>query len=111
MQQLERLFMTWRSTMHTHAISGSASILALVSGAIFIAGCASAYNSGISEKGPNTYFLEIRTPSNKGGGNESLRQAKAQADEHCAKSGKKAEVTNQEAGQVTAEIFFTCAAK
>lgn len=76
-----------------------------------IAGCASAYNSGISEKGPNTYFLSIRTPSSKGGGDASLNEAKAQADAHCAKSDRKAEITSKEVGPVTAEIFFTCVAK
>jgi len=97
--------------MKTRTISGSTLILALVGGASIVTGCASAYNSGISEKGPNTYFLQITTPSNKGGGDESLRQAKAQAEEYCGKSAKKAEVTNQEVGPVTADIFFTCAAK
>jgi hypothetical protein len=97
--------------MKTCTISRSSLILALVGGASLIAGCASAYNSGISEKGPNTYFLQITTPSSKGGGNESLNQAKAQAEEYCAKSGKKAEVTSKEVGPVTADIFFTCAAK
>lgn len=76
-----------------------------------IAGCASAYNSGIAEKGPNTYSLSVRTPSSKGGGDESLRQATAQAEAYCAKSDRKAELTSKEVGPVTADIFFTCTAK
>jgi hypothetical protein len=97
--------------MKTRIVSGSTLVLALVGGASLVTGCASAYNSGISEKGPNTYFLEITTPSGKGGGNESLSLAKAQAEEYCAKSGKTAQVTSKEVGPVTADIFFTCAAK
>ena len=84
-------------------------ILALCASAI--AGCAATSNSGISEKGPNTYFLSIRNSSTKGGGEESLRQATAQAEAHCAKSDRKAELTSKEVGPVTADIFFTCTAK
>ena len=97
--------------MKTRIVSGSTLVLALVGGASLVTGCATPYNSGISEKGANAYFLQIRTPNNKGGGNESLSQGKAQAEEYCAKSGKKAEITNQEVGPVTADIYFTCAAK
>ncbi len=93
--------------MKTRTISGST----LVGAASLVTGCATAYDSGISEKGPNAYFLQIRTPNNKGGGNESLSQGKAQAEEYCAKSGKKADITNQEVGPVTADVYFTCTAK
>jgi len=97
--------------MQASFVAISRFILALAADATFITGCASAYNSGISEKGPNTYFLEIRTPNSKGGGAESSRQAKAQAEEYCAKSGKTARITDEETGPVTADIFFTCVAK
>jgi hypothetical protein len=73
-----------------------------------ISGCAATYNSGIQEKGPGTYFLSVRLPSVDGGGTESRRQAGAQADEYCAKSGKVAEVTTEEVGPVTADIYFVC---
>ncbi len=85
--------------------------LALALSTAAIAGCAATSNSGISEKGPNTYFLSIRNATLKGGGEESFRQATAQADTYCAKSDKKAEVTSKEVGPVTADVFFTCAAK
>lgn len=86
------------------------SVLALSFVALLCAACASAYNSGVSEKGPNTYNLTVRTPNSKGGGNESLRQATTQANEYCGKSSRKAELTAQEVGPVTADIFFTCVA-
>jgi len=73
-----------------------------------ISGCASTYNSGIQEKGPGTYFLSVRLPSVDGGGTESRRQAVAQADEYCARSGKVAEVTTEEVGPVTADVYFIC---
>jgi len=73
-----------------------------------LAACATPYNSGISEKAADTYFLQIRTPNKDGGSEESLRKAKVQADEFCAKSGKKSEITSQELGPVTADVFFTC---
>lgn len=85
--------------------------LVLALGASAIAGCAATSNSGISEKGPNTYYLSIRNSSTKGGGEESFRQATAQADAYCAKSDKKAEITSKEVGPVTADVFFTCTAK
>lgn len=76
-----------------------------------ISGCATTYNSGIQEKAPGTYFLSVRTASFDGGGTESRRQAGAQADEYCAKSGKVATVTTEEVGPVTADIYFACFAE
>jgi hypothetical protein len=86
----------------------SRTLLALAAGASLLSACATPYNSGISEKAPNTYFLQIRTPNKDGGSEESLRKAKIQADEFCARSGKTSEITSQELGPVTADVFFTC---
>jgi hypothetical protein len=90
------------------SFAGYRTVLALVAAATLLAACATPYNSGISEKAPNTYFLQIRTPNKDGGSEESLRKAKVQADEHCARSGKKSEITSQELGPVTADVYFTC---
>jgi hypothetical protein len=46
--------------------------LSIVLAGALLAGCA-ASNSGISEKGPGTYFLRVKTPTNMGGGTESAR--------------------------------------
>jgi hypothetical protein len=96
--------------MHFNPGRHAAQVL-IAASTMIVAGCTTAYNSGIDEKGPNNYFLSIRTPSSKGGGDESLRQVKAQAEAHCAKSGRASELTRQEVGPVTADVFFTCIAK
>ncbi len=83
-------------------------IVALAAGTTLIGGCASAYNSGISEKAPNVYFLQIRTPNKDGGSEESLRQAKVEAEAYCAQSGRTSRVTEQDLGPVTADVYFTC---
>lgn len=73
--------------------------------------CASAYNSGVQPRGADSYYLAVRTPSSKGGGNESQRQARAEANEYCAKSGKVAKIYNEEVGPVQADIYFSCVAQ
>jgi putative hemolysin len=70
--------------------------------------CSTPYNSGIEEMGPDVYFLQIRTPPGKGGSAASKRQAIAEANEHCAKSGKVAKVTHEDLGPVTADVYFAC---
>ena len=85
-----------------------AAIIVIAISSAAVTGCASTYNSGIQEKAPNTYFLSVRLPSIEGGSTEAKRQAVAQADEHCRRSGKIAEVTSEELGPVTADIYFTC---
>jgi len=97
--------------MQSSAKQICSSMLVVALAATAFAGCTGAYNSGISEKGPNTYFLQVRTPSSKGGGDESLRQAQTQADAYCAKSDRESEVTSKEVGPVAAGLFFTCVAK
>ncbi len=75
-----------------------------------VTGCAATYNSGIQEQGAGAYFLSIRLPSVEGGSTEAKRQAVAQADEYCdGKTGRKANLTFEELGPVTADIYFTCA--
>jgi hypothetical protein len=86
----------------------NAAILMLAISSAAITGCAATYNSGIQEKGPDTYFLSIRLPSIEGGSTAAKRQAVAQADEYCGRSGEIAEVTSEELGPVTADIYFTC---
>jgi hypothetical protein len=76
-----------------------------------ITGCSTPYNSGIEEMGPDVYFLQIRTPPGKGGSAASEQQAIAEANEHCAKSGKVAKVTHEDLGPVTADVYFACVAK
>ena len=76
-----------------------------------ITGCSTPYNSGIEEMGPDVYFLQIRTPPGKGGSAASERQAIAEANEHCAKSGKVAKVTHEDLGPVTADVYFACVDK
>lgn len=76
--------------------------------AVVLAACASTYNSGIAEKGPNTFFLQVKTPNSKGGGDESARQARTQAKEYCAKSGKEMTINSEDVGPVTADLFFSC---
>jgi hypothetical protein len=87
----------------------NAAILMLVISSAAVTGCAATYNSGIQEKGPDTYFLSIRLPSVEGGSTEAKRQALAEADAYCGRTGKIAEVTSEELGPVTADIYFTCA--
>jgi len=76
-----------------------------------ISGCSTPYNSGIEEMGPDVYFVQIRTPPGKGGSAASERQAIAEANEHCAKSGKVAKVTHEDLGPVTADVYFACVDK
>ena len=83
-------------------------IVMMVIASAAVAGCASTYNSGIQEKGPDTYFLSIRLPSVEGGSTEAKRQALAEADVYCSRTGQIAEVTSEELGPVTADIYFTC---
>ena len=85
-----------------------AAIMMIAISSAAVTGCAATYNSGIQEKGPDTYFLSIRLPSVEGGSTEAKRQALAQADEYCSRTGEIAEVTNEELGPVTADIYFTC---
>ena len=87
-------------------ISSAAFLLIAIS--VALSGCAATYNSGIQERAPGTYFLSIRTVSVDGGSTVSRQQAVAQADEYCGKSGKKAVVTTEEVGPVTADIYFVC---
>jgi hypothetical protein len=87
--------------------SGAIIVMAIASAAL--AGCASTYNSGIQERGPDTYFLSIRLPSVEGGSTEAKRQALAEADDYCdRKTGNRATLTSEELGPVTADIYFTC---
>jgi hypothetical protein len=86
-----------------------AAIMMLAVSSAVVTGCAATYNSGIQEKGPDTYFLSIRLPSVEGGSTEAKRQAVVQADEYCdRKAGRKANLTSEELGPVTADIYFTC---
>ena len=86
-----------------------AAIMMLAVSSAVVTGCAANYNSGIQEKGPDTYFLSIRLPSVEGGSEEAKRQAVAQADEYCDRqTGRKATITSEELGPVTADIYFTC---
>jgi len=62
-------------------------------------------------EGPGHLLPVVPHTFGQGRSAESKRQAIAQANEHCAKSGKMAKVTNEELGPVTADIFFTCIAK
>ncbi len=87
-----------------------AAIMMIVIASTSVTGCAATYNSGIQERGAGAYFLSIRLPSVEGGSTEAKRQAVAQADEYCdGKTGKKAKLTFEELGPVTADIYFTCA--
>ena len=88
---------------------GNAAILTIAITSAAATGCAATYNSGIQEKGPDTYFLSIRLPSVEGGSTEAKRQALAEADVYCGRTGEIAEVTSEELGPVTADIYFTCA--
>lgn len=84
-------------------------IVMMVIASAAVTACAANYNSGIQEKGPDTYFLSIRLPSVEGGSEEAKRQAVAQADEYCDRqTGSKATITSEELGPVTADIYFTC---
>lgn len=88
----------------------------LIAISVVITGCAgTAYNSGVQEKAPGTYFLSVRSATSNGGcclsSAESKRVAVAQADEYCGWSGKKAQVASEELGPVTADIYFTCVEK
>jgi len=47
----------------------------------------------------------------KGGSAASERQAVAEANAHCAKSGKVAKVTHEDLGPVTADVYFACVDK
>lgn len=89
-------------------IRRSATVMMVIASAA-VTGCAATYNSGIQEKGPDTYFLSIRLPSVEGGSSAAKRQAMAEADEYCdRKTGNKANLTSEELGPVTADIYFTC---
>jgi hypothetical protein len=87
----------------------NAAILTIAITSAAVTGCAATYNSGIQEKGPDTYFLSIRLPSVEGGSTEAKRQALAEADAYCSRIGRIAEVTSEDLGPVTADIYFTCA--
>ena len=88
----------------------NAAILMIAIASTAVTGCAATYNSGIQERGAGAYFLSIRLPSVEGGSTEAKRQAVAQADEYCdGKTGKKANLTFEDLGPVTADIYFTCA--
>lgn len=88
----------------------NAAILMIAIASTAVTGCAATYNSGIQERGAGTYFLSIRLPSIEGGSAEAKRQAVAQADEYCdGKTGRKANLTFEELGPVTADIYFNCA--
>jgi hypothetical protein len=97
--------------LHRSNASSLRAVIVTVATAVAIAGCSTPYNSGIEEMGPDVYFLQIRTPPGKGGSAASERQAIAEANEHCAKSGKVAKVTHEDLGPVTADIYFACVAK
>jgi hypothetical protein len=87
----------------------SAAILMLAISSAAITGCAATYNSGIQEQEADAYFLSIRLPTNEGGSRAAKRQAVVQADEYCdGQTGRKASVTFEELGPVTADIYFTC---
>jgi len=88
----------------------------LIAVSTLISGCAATtYNSGVQEKAPGTYFLSIRTATETGAccltGEESRSLAVAQANDYCGRSMEKAEVTSEETGPVTADIFFICVEK
>jgi len=86
-----------------------AAITMIAIASIAVTGCAATYNSGVLVQGTDEYFLRIRLPSNEGGSRAAKRQAVAQADEYCGgKTGRKANVTLEELGPVTADIYFTC---
>jgi hypothetical protein len=87
----------------------SSAVIAVLTAAL--AGCATAYESGVQDRGGGVFFVAVRTPGNAGGGDESARKAKEQANAHCAKSGKVARIANQEVGPYQADVIFTCADK
>jgi hypothetical protein len=84
--------------------------------ATLISGCVAApYNSGFQEKAPGVYFLSVRSATETGAccltGEESRLAAVAQANDYCGRSRQKAEVTSEEVGPATADIFFVCVDK
>jgi len=86
-----------------------ATVATIVTACAAITGCASTYNSGVLVHGTDAYYLRIRLPTTEGGSEAAKEQAVAQADEYCAgKTGKKANITLEELGPVTADIYFSC---
>ncbi|MGA8055045.1 MAG: hypothetical protein WCA12_14500 [Burkholderiales bacterium] len=72
------------------------------------AGCITATNSGVVPAANGELFIAVRTPGDKGGWEESLRVARQEATQFCAKEGKKPKVTNQEAGPYEVDLTFRC---
>ena len=88
---------------------GRAAVVKIVTACSVLAGCAATYNSGVLVQGSDAYFLRIRLPTNEGGSRAAKLQAVAQADEYCGgKTGRKANITFEELGPVTADIYFSC---
>jgi hypothetical protein len=86
-----------------------ATLAVIVTACASITGCASTYNSGVLVQGTDAYYVRIRLPTTEGGSRAAKEKAVAQADEYCSgKTGKKAIITLEELGPVTADIYFSC---
>ncbi len=75
--------------------------------ALSLSACATG-SQGVEELSPDTYFLRYRMADVDGGSVEAKRLAVIEAEAHCASDGRSFELTKEELGPVTADIYFRC---
>ena len=69
-------------------------------------GCQS--STGILMRGPDEYFLSVKTAPIRGGSKASRQEAYEMARQHCLKQWKQVVVLQDDSGPVTTDLHFKC---